>query len=344
MPRQATPGAPSSASTPSKGGKPGATPASQQKARPASGLWGGKKRGSVDSDDDDDDEEEEEEDDDEDDDEDGSDAQGGNEGKRRVVRPDGTVIYVSRASRLPKRWGKRPHPYSLMTPPVPIRHFPAQLDGSVAINLVLEARPGEPPYLPDLNKWQHRQCAQCGRGQTTGMGFFTSDVKANFCWYTELLYCRDCMDPSPRVIPWRILHELDDKPRPVSKPAAAFIDPVLSAPIVNLPALAPATLADSKGLTQVLTFRRRLLETIATLGATAASLGGDEATVIADARRVAAVSLAKLGWLQDSPDLLPLSLVVDMHSDPTPAVKRLRMALAALQQFAEQRGLQSVAE
>jgi hypothetical protein len=150
------------------------------------------------------------------------------------------------------------------------------------------------------------------------------------------------MAPEPRPIPWRLLHELDATPRAVSKPAAAFIDPVLGAPIVNVPALAPRTLAGSKGLASVQAQRARLLAAVQALGAAAAALGGDADATAQDARRIAAASLAKLAWLLDSGDLMPLSLIVPLHSEPAPAIKRVRAALAALQQFAEQRGLEGL--
>lgn len=276
------------------------------------------------------------------DDDDDEDDEAQRNGKAAARRRSKSLEPPPRPSKQHKRWGKRPHPFSTQTPPVPIKHFPALLDGSVALALVLERRPAEPPYAPDLNKWQHRMCAQCGHGQTTGFGFFTSDVRAVYCHYTELLYCRGCMAAEPRPIPWRLLHELDDTPRPVSKPAAAFIDPVLGAPIVNLPALAPRTLAGSKGLSSVQAQRARLQAAVQALGAAAAALGGDADATAQDARRIAAASLAKLAWLLDSGDLVPLSLIVPLHKDPGPAIKRTRAALAALQQFAEQRGLEGV--
>ncbi|RYG43592.1 hypothetical protein EON68_00160 [archaeon] len=37
-----------------------------------------------------------------------------------------------------------------------------QEPGGMHIALVLTRRPSASPPLPDLNKWQHRQCADCG--------------------------------------------------------------------------------------------------------------------------------------------------------------------------------------
>ena len=61
-------------------------------------------------------------------------------------------------------------------------------------------------------------------GQTTGFGLLSSDVKAHYCWYTELLYCGPCMAKEPRSLPWRVLHDLDEEKLPVSAAAATFID------------------------------------------------------------------------------------------------------------------------
>ncbi len=36
------------------------------------------------------------------------------------------------------------------------------------LQLVLSVRADNPPHLPSLNKWQHRQCANCCKKQTTG--------------------------------------------------------------------------------------------------------------------------------------------------------------------------------
>ena len=44
-------------------------------------------------------------------------------------------------------------------------------DGGVHMALVLEQRYTRPPHLPTLNKWQHRQCAECGVTQSTGSVF-----------------------------------------------------------------------------------------------------------------------------------------------------------------------------
>ena len=36
---------------------------------------------------------------------------------------------------------------------------------------------------------------------------------AHYCEYTELLFCTDCFGSATRPIPWRVVHELDPKPR-----------------------------------------------------------------------------------------------------------------------------------
>ena len=38
-------------------------------------------------------------------------------------------------------------------------------------------------------------------------------VKANFCWYTELLFCTECFGEEERPLPWRVVQSLDTTPR-----------------------------------------------------------------------------------------------------------------------------------
>ena len=169
------------------------------------------------------------------------------------------------------RWGNLPHPWASRRGVV-IRHFPAQADGAVRLALVLERRPAELPLLKELNKWQHRQCAECGAMQTTGLGLLNTGLPAHFCNYTELLFCERCMAPEPRPIPWRIVHELDDEPRPVSRNAAEYVDRILGAPIVALSALAPRTLARSEPLQQVMQLRARIADLLEAIAVGAAEL------------------------------------------------------------------------
>lgn len=91
------------------------------------------------------------------------------------------------------RWGGAPHPWARLRGVV-IRHFPAQADGAVRLALVLERRPSEPPVLKLLNKWQHRQCSECGAMQTTGLGLLNTGLPAQYCHYTELLFCERCSE------------------------------------------------------------------------------------------------------------------------------------------------------
>ena len=38
---------------------------------------------------------------------------------------------------------------------------PSRYPKAVHLSLVLDRRPKDAPNLPKLNKWQHRQCAEC---------------------------------------------------------------------------------------------------------------------------------------------------------------------------------------
>jgi hypothetical protein len=90
-------------------------------------------------------------------------------------------------------------------------------------------------------------------------------TKANFCFYTELLFCPKCMSPDGRIIPWRVVQDLDDSPRPVSKAAAAYIDSVAKLPMIALSAVAPSTLTRSPYLTRIQKERARLADLIETV-------------------------------------------------------------------------------
>lgn len=62
-------------------------------------------------------------------------------------------------------------------------------------------------------------------------------LKAQFCWYTELLFCGDCIGSNMRPLPWRVLYFLDDKPYRVSTEAADFIDSLWTVPVLDIQAL-----------------------------------------------------------------------------------------------------------
>jgi len=74
--------------------------------------------------------------------------------------------------------------------------------------LVLERRPSEPPTLKELNKWQHRQCADCCSMQTTGLwpphtGLPATTATTPSCCSASAAWQRNPSDP------WRIVHNLD---------------------------------------------------------------------------------------------------------------------------------------
>lgn len=108
--------------------------------------------------------------------------------------------------------------------------------------LVTERRPPTPPHLPTVNKWQHRQCAQCCETITTGM----FGTKAHYCNYLELLFCPSCFGRERRPLPWRLIHELDDSPKRVSKMAADYLDTVWASPCVVPTRHAPDIVASPK--------------------------------------------------------------------------------------------------
>jgi hypothetical protein len=119
--------------------------------------------------------------------------------------------------------------------------------------------------------------------QTTGMGLLGTGTKANFCNYTELLFCDRCMAPEPRPIPWRVVQDLDDTPHRVSAGAADYIDRIADAPIVALSAIAPRTLARSKPLQHVTQLRARLADLLEAVAVGAAEVEAREGYDNADA-------------------------------------------------------------
>ena len=171
----------------------------------------------------------------------------------------------------PARYGRVDHPGGLT-----IRHFPvrmcvccilvlttavpsqAQHDGGLHLALVLERRYAEPPHLPTLNKWQHRQCAQCMTTQSTGM----FGTKAHYCHYTELLYCTECFGAETRAIPWRVVQSLDMKPRPVSIIAADFLDTMWRLPLITMSAVSPRQFTRRRALQEMTEYRERLVELV----------------------------------------------------------------------------------
>ena len=225
----------------------------------------------------------------------------------RGANPGGSPAVVVISSASAPRWGRKPHPWSLLNPPVPIRHYPAPSEGaSVRMSLVLDRRPTEPPRLPALNKWQHRQCAECGAPQTTGLGLLSSEAHAVYCNYTELLFCGSCMSPTPRSIPWRILHKLEDTPMPVSRVAATFLAAIGDAPIVSLQTTAPRTLERSPALRRLLHLRSRVDAMLEKIVALAAEQPGDAAAVLADAPQTPAAAPLRAQRSLPSQALSPL--------------------------------------
>ena len=80
------------------------------------------------------------------------------------------------------------------------------------------------------------------------------------------------VSPEPRSIPWRIVHDLDDTPHPVSRGAADYIDRIMGAPIIALSALAPRSLARSEPLQQVMQLRARIADLLEAVAVNAADL------------------------------------------------------------------------
>jgi hypothetical protein len=118
-------------------------------------------------------------------------------------------------------------------------------------------------------------------------------LKANYCNYTELLFCSNCFGSQQRAIPWRVVHNLDVKPYPyvavpvfglvgspkkltgrfvlvfrvfwpqrfarsVSKVAAEFLDNIYALPVVNFRSVSTRLYATSKPLQHQRTLRMRL--------------------------------------------------------------------------------------
>jgi len=281
----------------------------------------------------------------------------------------GTMELRTRSYVLAARWGNAPHPWADASQPtyIPghaIKHFPAQADGGLHCTLVLDRRPDAPPPLPVLNKWQHRQCADCGVTQTTG--FF--GTKALYCHYTELLFCGGCMSPRGRPIPWRVVHMLDDSEFAVSKVAAEFIDTVWDSPIIAMSAVAPATLAKAAMLKRLMGLRSRLADLVERIATAAARVDGDfdgapEGELLSESinptqraaqsslqaaamlRDVTSIIRAELGgdngFLMDSVEMWPLSKLVYASSKSGAArlEARLVSAFSAVNGFVAHSGL-----
>jgi hypothetical protein len=263
------------------------------------------------------------------------------------------------------RWGNAPHPLKSV---LPIRHYPSSGEfGGVIVKLVLETRAEQPPNLPSLNKWQHRGCAQCNCEITTG----SFGVKANYCFYTELLFCPSCFGGEDgkghlRAIPWRIVQKLDNSRFAVSKPAADFLDEVWDMPLVSLSIVAPRTLAGNlqlqriAALRSVLTSLRENIVRSAAVNETAVSsstkvsndLNADESfsiSAIALTSPAANKALTKvmnilrktlgvtLTFLGEENELLPISLVCICASQRGAGaiIRKLENAQVQLQSFLE---------
>lgn len=87
-----------------------------------------------------------------------------------------------------------------------------------------------------------------------------------------LLPPQTSVSPEPRPIPWRIVHDLDDTPFPVSRGAADYIDRIMGAPIIALSALAPRSLARSEALQLVMQLRARIADLLEAVAVNAAEV------------------------------------------------------------------------
>lgn len=90
---------------------------------------------------------------------------------------------------------------------------------------------------------------------------------ANFCQYTELLFCTECFGKETRPIPWRLVHSLDGKPRRVSRIAAGFIDTVWNLPVVDMSTVSPLQFKRRKSLRHTQELRRDIVKLVTALSA-----------------------------------------------------------------------------
>jgi hypothetical protein len=169
--------------------------------------------------------------------------------------------------------------------------------------------------------------------------------------------------PARRPLPWRIVHDLVDERVPVSRAAAAFIDSLWDLPVVALSAVAPETLNAHPQLRALGAARARLVdlrERISRAAARAAGEGGDGppptrpgallseelAPAESQAARSPAASSAlaattailrrslgaKLCFIAEVPELLPLSLIVALAARASPLLARLRERMSDAEQ------------
>lgn len=201
------------------------------------------------------------------------------EAEAKVERMRHLAKHAKPANAGAKRYGEA-HPYGAKWP---VLVYPSQQGaGDLRLRLNLERRPSQPPSLPELNKWQHRQCAACGEGISTGSWrvMTSSDRPAVWCAFTELLFCKPCFEQwvpeslelaasqTPGVsvsagasasasssagalvhaIPWRVVNDLDAGKHQVCAAARVFLAHLWRRPLVDVTTTGiMASVATSRG-------------------------------------------------------------------------------------------------
>jgi hypothetical protein len=174
---------------------------------------------------------------------------------------------------------------------------PLRLQVTSHLRQVTERRPLRPPEpLAALNAWQHRKCAGCACGITTGRGWGLSgvrgDLQAHYCHYSELLFCGPCFlkgarEPLRRPIPWRMLHLGEFRTAlEVAADVASFLDSVWWIPAVrpelDAPQVWAGPLPEADKLREAQELRRACIARIHRVAVEEGDAEGEEVRALAE--------------------------------------------------------------
>lgn len=155
-----------------------------------------------------------------------------------------------------------------------------------------------------------RRCAGCGA--SVGRGLLGKGFGARFCEYTRLYYCHECHANELFVIPARVLHRFDIKPRPVCREAFAYLEDLYPQPIFSASGdLRPRALALLPSLPKLAALRRQGK----TLREYLALCPNFPSNRCSQEERVQAASLGGRNHLLTSEDMLSLQDLVELDKD-----------------------------
>jgi hypothetical protein len=129
------------------------------------------------------------------------------------------------------------------------RHMKLLLDN---VTLILDNK----KLMSEQTQAQNNKCAQCDKVLSKDYGIFR---KPRVCCYTNKIYCMDCHKNEMSVIPSRIIHQWDFKQYPVCVTAKAYLDEILSYPIICISAHNPLAFDKVSNLRKARMIRKRLM-------------------------------------------------------------------------------------